>query len=96
MAGISIGMPFNRQGAFPVDERITLSKDEMLATDDTKMPNVYFAVCKEDGKMYVYNKDATPSPETGKYRLSSGDVGTPLTNSEIQAIVDNQYTAVFG
>lgn len=122
MAGISIGMPFSPSGTFPVDGRLVLTRAEMLATDDTKMPDVYFAVCKNDGLMYVYNKNATPNAETGKYTVSSGtsdyeglsnqpqingetlignksleDLGVAnLTNEEIKAIVDSQYTAVFG
>lgn len=70
--GIKIGMGFERTSTAPVDESLTLSKAQMLAIDDNKMPDKYFAVCLDDGKMYVYDKNATPNAETGKFTVASG------------------------
>ena len=65
-------MPFERTGPFPIDDTLVLSKAEMLAVTDAKMPEKYFAVCKDDGKMYVYDKFATPNANTGKFTIASG------------------------
>lgn len=55
-----------------VDKRLVLSKAEMLSVNDNQMPNTYFAVCKDDKKLYVYSKDSTEiSTETGKFKLYS-------------------------
>lgn len=47
---------------------ICLSKTEMLNVDTTKLPDVYFALCKDDGKMYLYNVENSFDENTGKYR----------------------------
>lgn len=55
-----------------IDNRLVLSKVEMLNMNDNQMPDRYFAVCKDDDYLYVYNKN-TPliSSETGKFRKYS-------------------------
>lgn len=69
MAGIKVGLGFERTSTDPIDLSITLSKAEMLAVQDNQMPDNYFAICKDDGKLYLYDKNATPNAETGKYTL---------------------------
>lgn len=95
MAGIKLDFGFERTADEPIDASQTLSKAEMLAMDDSKMPNVYFAVCKDDKKMYVYDKSATPSAETGKFSVYGGGGtsgalkairGTTTTTEIIEAI----------
>ena len=73
---LNISAPFGRGGAFPIDETLVLTKAEMIAINDNKMPEKYFCICREDGQMYLYDKSATPSTETGKYVLFSGGGGT--------------------
>lgn len=63
--------PFLLQKNFPVDTRLVLSKQEMLEMDDTGMPNTYFALCKDEGHFYLYNKNSEPNEVTGKF--------TPIT-----------------
>lgn len=68
---INIGMAFKRTSAEPIDETLTLTKAQMLAVDDNLMPDKYFTVCQDDGKLYVYDKNATPDAETGKFSVAS-------------------------
>lgn len=54
----------------PIDNRLVLTKAEMLALSEAIMPDVYFAICKDDGKVYVYNKNSTTqSSETGLFKV---------------------------
>lgn len=54
----------------PIDNRLILTKAEMLAMSEAIMPDVYFAICKDDGKVYVYNKNSTiQSSETGLFKV---------------------------
>lgn len=61
----------------PVDARIVLSKNEMLNTIDATMPQVYLAVCKNDGQLYLYNKENPINESTGRFRLYSSGSITP-------------------
>lgn len=69
---LNIAAPFKRAGAFPVDEALVMTKAEMLAINDNTMPAKYFCICSEDGQIYLYDKEATPSATTGKYKLFEG------------------------
>ena len=53
----------------PVDNRILLSKDEMTMVNDNQMPEKYFAMCKDDGNIYVYDKSNEVDETTGKFRI---------------------------
>lgn len=64
-----ITRPFLIKKAFPVDTRLVLTKKEMLEIDDKTMPTTYFALCKDDGHFYLYNKSNEKNLETGKYLL---------------------------
>ena len=72
---INVGSAFKRTSANPIDETFVLTKAQMLAVNDNLMPVKYFCVCADDGKLYTYDKDATPSAETGKYRVVQGEGG---------------------
>ena len=55
--------------ASAVDKRIYLTKAEMLTAEDNfNLPDVYFAVCPDDGKLYLYNVNNVASAETGKFK----------------------------
>ena len=69
---INLPQGFKVGAAEAVDSRLTLSKTEMLAIKDSLMPTVYFAVCKDDHAIYIYNKDNSVDPETGKFRVYAG------------------------
>lgn len=60
---------FSIQTASAIDKRIFLTKAEMLTAEDNYvLPAVYFCICSEDGKVYIYNVNYTSDIVTGKYR----------------------------
>ena len=69
---ITVGASFKISNADPIDRRLVLTKAEMLAMNDLKMPRSdirkYFALCVDDNQFYVYDKDAEPNEETGKFK----------------------------
>lgn len=64
-----VGKPFLYQMAAPVDTRLVLTKKEMKEANDNYLPDTYFALCKDDGHFYVYNKNSEPNSETSKFTL---------------------------
>ena len=75
---ISLPQGFKVGAAEAVDSRLTLSKAEMLATKDSLMPTVYLAVCKDDNAIYIYSKDNSIDPETGKFRVYENGSGSGI------------------
>jgi hypothetical protein len=69
LAPQQVTKPFLIQAGVPVDTRLVLTKYEMRNVVDTYQPEVYFALCKDDGHFYLYNKQAEVSEETGKFTL---------------------------
>ena len=78
---ISLPQGFKVGAAEAVDSRLTLSKAEMLATKDSLMPTVYLAVCKDDNAIYIYSKDNSIDPETGKFRVYENVSGSGIPSS---------------
>ena len=78
---ISLPQGFKVGAAEAVDSRLTLSKAEMLAIKDSLMPTVYLAVCKDDNSIYIYNKDNSVDPETGKFRVYAGESSSETPSS---------------
>lgn len=66
---INISQAFHRTSANPIDDTLALTKAEMLNVNDNLMPSKYLTVCQDDGQIYLYDKSATPSVETGKFVL---------------------------
>ena len=80
---LKVGQSFRRTSANAIDESFVLSKSEMVGINDDLMPDKYFCVCSDDGIMYTYDKSATPSPTTGKYKeLSGGNVEHPVVQTK--------------
>lgn len=74
-----------------VDNRILLTKAEMKAVNDNQMPDMYFAICKDDGCLYLYDKSRvlTGDEETGKYTLfSAGLIESISINGSIIPITN--------
>lgn len=69
---INVSQAFKRTSANPVDETLTLTKAQMLATNDNLMPSKYLTVCQDDGFIYLYDKSATPNQTTGKFTKFEG------------------------
>lgn len=78
---ISLPQGFKVGAAEAVDSRLTLSKAEMLAIKDSLMPTVYLAVCKDDNAIYIYSKDNSIDPETGKFRVYESGSGSGVPSS---------------
>ena len=78
---ISLPQGFKVGAAEAVDSRLTLSKTEMLAIKDSLMPTVYLAVCKDDNAIYIYSKDNSIDPETGKFRVYENGSGSGIPSS---------------
>ena len=89
-AGFSVG------AGVPIDERLVLTKAEMLAINESTMPDVYMACCKDDGKIYVYNKANTPNTDTGKFeelKTGGGSYTLPVaTPSDLGGVMPDDVT----
>lgn len=72
----------------PIDARILLTKEEMKDINPNIMPNIYFALCKDDGKLYLYNKNNSFNDITGYFSLyeSQPDVDS-ITQEDIDLII---------
>ena len=68
----------------PIDARLVLTRAEMVAALDARMPEQYLCVCKDDGLIYIYNVNNSVDAETGKFRkLESGTkLATEITLGE--------------
>ena len=60
------------------------------------MPAKYFALCIDDGKLYLYTKD-TPAadldPETGKFKRFDADINADINDIENQLVEINAKLA---
>ena len=87
---INISQAFHRTSANPVDESMALTKAQMLTVNDNLMPAYYFTICQDDGKIYLYDKSATASVTTGKFKEFEGGGGGGGTGG---LIIDATLTA---
>ena len=86
---------FAIQTSAAIDQRIYLTKAQMLtAEDDYVLPEVYFCICPEDGKFYIYSEDNTEDPVTGKYRTleSMLDFSDPTFVNHFNTALQNSQT----
>jgi len=69
---IKVTNGFEVRAKSPIDTRILLTKEEMAEINDKLMPQNYFCICNDNdedkGKVYIYDKNAAASEETGKFR----------------------------
>lgn len=96
---IKVSQTFERTSAQPIDASLTLTKAQMVATNDNLMPDYYFTICQDDGKIYLYDKSATASPTTGKFTEFSGGSGTGgsevfLTTATLDADINDTTTVL--
>jgi len=68
---ININTGFNVHSSQPIDVRNVISKADMLTINENIWPDVYYATCKDDGQLYVFNKTNEKLEDTGKFRLIS-------------------------
>lgn len=74
-----VSKPFLYQLAAPVDTRLILTKKEMREANDNYLPDTYFALCKDEGHFYLYNKKSEPNADTGKFTLITDVVETNIS-----------------
>jgi len=58
----------------PIDTRLVMTKAEMLAIKKARMPDNYFCLCSDDGKIYVYDSSAPVDPEVGRFRPANAEI----------------------
>ena len=75
-----VARPFLIKKNFPVDTRLVLTKKEMYETVDSTMPDTYFALCKDDGHFYLYDKNNLVVEPTGKFTIISDVVELMIIN----------------
>lgn len=75
---INVSQAFHRTSANPVDDTMALTQAEMLTVNDNLMPSKYLTVCQDDGYIYLYNKDNTVDPATGRFRKFEGGSGESI------------------
>jgi hypothetical protein len=73
----------------PIDGRILLSQNEMKEIADYLLPDKYFAICRDDGKLYLYDKNNVvtddPTIGFGKFRRANDDPNE-YTDQEIEVV----------
>ncbi len=87
---ISINTGFNMGSGQPIDSRNVISKVDMKNINENVWPDVYYTTCRDDGKLYIFNKANEPNDETGKFRLVIDDaltdvdmqIGTDITSTQ--------------
>lgn len=93
---IKVGQAFERTSAQPIDVTLTLTKADMLTINDNLMPAYYFTICQDDGKIYLYDKTATPDPATGKFSKFSGGGGGGSSDVKFFTTTDNLSKTING
>ena len=93
---ISIVQGFKVQTRDAIDNRILLSKSDMKAIKDTQMPDKYFAICKDDGSLYLYDKARvlTGEEETGKFSQFTSATIESISINGVQLPINNKDVAL--
>ena len=78
---LNLPQGFKIGAAEAVDSRLILSKAEMVTIKDSMMPDTYLAVCKDNNSIYIYSKDNSIDPETGKFRVYENGSGSEVPSS---------------
>ena len=87
-----VSKPFLYQIPAPVDTRLILTKQEMCDANEAYLPDTYFALCKDDGHFYLYNKQAEANDLTGKYTLITDIVEYNIKSIDGGEIVEDSLT----
>ena len=87
---IDLATGFNIGSKDAIDERQVLTLEQMKNLDESIYPDKYFAICKDNGKLYIFNASNEIDAETGKFRkVSSNESVDP---SIFQTINDDSLT----
>jgi hypothetical protein len=76
---IDLATGFNIGSKDVIDERQVLTLEQMKNLDETIYPDNYFAMCKDNGKFYIFNSSNAINNTTGKFRLLEGNGGSGST-----------------
>lgn len=88
-AGFHVGAPTH------IDDRSYLSKAQMLAINENIYPDHFLATCSDDGKLYMFDKNAAASAETGKFTALATDAVRPIQVTEIPAAAATEAGNVY-
>ena len=89
---INFSNGFNITSKEPIDVRLVMTKAEMLAVKKAKMPDNYFCLCSDDGKIYVYDSSAPVDPEVGRFRPASAEIEDDIADiqDELDRLEDDK------
>lgn len=73
MAFVTLPAGFNVGTPDPIDNRLVLTKAQMKTINPVGMPDVYLTVCKDDGKIYLFNQENEIDEVLGKFRIFDVD-----------------------
>lgn len=76
---IQLATNFEVLTGLPIDSRLLMSKLEMLTANDNVMPEYLLTQCTdENGRLYVYAKNAAPNAVTGKFTPLDSNFGQDI------------------
>lgn len=84
---INLGGGFHIGSKQPIDDRLIMTKSEMLNINENTFPDVYMCVCNDDGAIYTFNINNEANAETGKFRILSGGSADCYTKAEMDTIL---------
>ena len=80
---INLGGGFQIGSKQPIDDRLIMTKSEMINVNENIYPDVYMCVCSDDGAIYTFNINNEANDKTGKFRIiEAGNSGGDLTDLE--------------
>ena len=86
---IKLNTGFNIRSNVPIDERFILTFEQMTLINDKLMPENYFAVSSDDGKLYVYSKSNEFDLKTGRFRLAFENI-----DAKLDELIEQSTTAI--
>ena len=93
---IDLATGFNIGSKDAIDERQILTLEQMKNLDESIYPDKYFAICKDDGKLYLYDADNEINDETGKFREISGSDNTVGTDNFLKSYTELSQLGLSG
>ena len=89
---ITDGFEYNgKKQNFKRDSYATLA--EMKAVAESKIPNIFHAMCEETGKLYIFNVDNDVDEVLGKWREVSGGAEVEEETDTIDFSTWPEFTA---
>lgn len=100
MAFVTLPAGFNVGTPDPIDNRLVLTKEQMKSINPVGMPDVYLTVCKDDGKIYLFNQNNDVDEELGKFRLYVNELDDSYLSrakeTNPNALFDDKTSLVYG